>query len=95
MRKALVVGIDYYDEISPLHGCVNDSYSVKNVLERHSDGTLNFSVKHIASTNEENKLTRRDLKDSINELFSDDSEIALFYFAGHGYIENTGGYLIT
>ncbi len=90
-----MVGVDYYDSISNLHGCVSDSYSVKNVLERHSDGSLNFSIKHLTSTNEENKITRGDLKDYINELFNDDCDIALFYFAGHGYIENTGGYLIT
>jgi hypothetical protein len=45
MRKALVVGIDYYDSIVPLFGCVNDAHSVKAVLERNSDGTVNFEVK--------------------------------------------------
>lgn len=29
MRKALVIGIDHYNHISPLFGCVNDAYSVK------------------------------------------------------------------
>jgi hypothetical protein len=29
----------------------------------------------------------------VRELFADDSDVALFYFAGHGYIETTGGYL--
>jgi hypothetical protein len=38
-------------------------------------------------------LTRGDLKEAVRELFADDSEVALFYFAGHGYIETTGGYL--
>ena len=27
------------------------------------------------------------------EAFADDADIALFYFAGHGYIEDTGGFL--
>ena len=27
------------------------------------------------------------------QLFADDTEIALLYFAGHGYVEETGGYL--
>ena len=31
MRKALVVGIDFYTSISPLYGCVNDAYAVKAV----------------------------------------------------------------
>lgn len=95
MRKALIVGIDYYEKIDPLYGCVNDSYQVKTVLERHSDGSLNFGVKHLTGTGPGNGVSRRELKDTATELFRDDSEIALFYFAGHGYIEDTGGFLIT
>ena len=95
MRKALVVGVDHYDSISNLFGCVNDAYSVKSVLERHGDGSLNFGIKLITATSEASKITRKELKNQITELFKDDSDIALFYFAGHGYIESTGGYLIT
>lgn len=95
MRKALLVGIDYYESVSHLYGCVNDSYSVKSVLERHSDGTVNFDVMHLTATSNSNIITRANLKDNIKKLFEDDSEIALFYFSGHGYIENNGGYLIT
>lgn len=95
MRKALVVGIDYYDSISNLFGCVNDAYSVKSILERHGDGSLNFGVKLITATGEASKIIRKELKNQVVELFKDDSDIALFYFAGHGYIESTGGYLIT
>lgn len=95
MRKALVVGIDYYENISCLKGCVNDAYAVKSVLERHGDGTLNFGVNLITASGPPSKITRRVLKDKVQELFHDDSEIALFYFSGHGYIESTGGYLIT
>lgn len=94
-RKALVVGIDGYQNVSPLYGCVNDAYAVKNVLERHSDGTINFAVALLTSTTVSNPVTRRELKDMVTELFKDDSEIALFYFAGHGHIESTGGYLLT
>ncbi|SCC62949.1 caspase family protein [Bacillus mycoides] len=95
MRKALVVGINNYTEISSLYGCVNDAYSVKNALERHSDGTINFSVNLLTASGSDEQITKRELKDTIAELFSDDSEVALFYFAGHGWIESTGGYLVT
>ena len=87
MRKALVVGIDYYESVSNLFGCVNDAYSVKNTFERHSDGTLNFDVNLLVSTGEDTQVTRKELKTKVQELFKDDSEIALFYFSGHGYIE--------
>jgi hypothetical protein len=93
MRKALVVGIDYYGNISTLHGCVNDAHSVHSVLERNSDGTVNFGVKLLTGTGPTDAVTRALLKDSVEQLFDGDSEIALFYFAGHGHIETTGGYL--
>ena len=93
MRKALVVGIDHYTRISPLYGCVNDAHAVRSVLERNSDGTINFGVRLLSGTGAADTVTRSELKDGIRELFADDSEIALFYFAGHGHIESTGGYL--
>lgn len=93
MRKALVVGIDHYAGVSPLHGCVNDSFAVKAMLDRHADGSVNFGVKHLAATSASNSVGRDELRRSIEELFSGDGEISLFYFAGHGHIEATGGYL--
>lgn len=95
MRKALVVGIDYYASVSHLHGCVNDAHSVKSVLERHTDGSINFDVKLLSGTGPSDPVSRPQLKDAVKELFSGDSETALFYFAGHGFVEETGGYLIT
>lgn len=95
MKKALVVGIDYYEHASTLFGCVNDAHSVKSALERNSDGTINFDVKLISGTGPSDPVTRSELKEKIKELFSGDSETALLYFAGHGHIESTGGYLIS
>lgn len=94
MRKALIVGIDHYDDIRDLSGAVNDAHAVKNVLERNADGTLNFPTPQLlVGTGPGNRVTRRELKESVRELFSDDADIALFYFAGHGYIEDVGGFL--
>lgn len=93
MRKALVVGIDYYESIPSLAGCVNDAHAVKTVLDRHSDGSVNFHAKLLAGTGSSNPVSRQTLRDSIRELFKGDSDIALLYFAGHGYIEVSGGYI--
>lgn len=95
MRKALIVGIDFYEHVSSLFGCVNDSYAIKNALDRHADGTINFSSKHEVANGSSSIMTRRELKELVIDLFKDDSDVALFYFSGHGYVENTGGYLIT
>ncbi|MFC3530309.1 caspase domain-containing protein [Paracoccus mangrovi] len=93
MRKALVVGVDYYDHINALHGCVNDAHSVKSMLDRDSDGSVNFHVKLLTATGPGQLVPRRKLREAIQELFQDKHEIVLLYFAGHGYIEATGGYL--
>ena len=93
MRKALVVGIDSYANVSPLHGCVNDSFAVKAMLDRHADGSVNFGVKHMAAAGPSDQVGRDDLRQAIEGLFAGDGEVSLLYFAGHGHIESTGGYL--
>lgn len=93
MRKALVVGIDYYSNVSALYGCVNDSFAVKTMLDRHADGSVNFGVRHITGTGANDTVPRDELRSAIEELFAGDGEVSLLYFAGHGHIEATGGYL--
>lgn len=95
MRKALCVGIDNYKKINDLHGCVNDANGVKAALERNGDGTLNFSTKLLCATSEASYITREDLKDAVQNLFRDESEVAVFYYAGHGSYDALGGYLCT
>lgn len=95
MRKALIVGINYYEYCSSLFGCVDDARAVKAILDRHGDGSINFDSILLTGTGPTDTVSRAVLKDSIVELFKDNSDIALFYFAGHGHIESTDGYLLT
>jgi hypothetical protein len=67
---------------------------VKAALERNSDGTVNFAVKLLTGTGPTDAIDRWHLREQIQALFSGDCETALFYFAGHGHIEATGGYLL-
>lgn len=89
MRKALVVGLNNYPS-APLKGCVNDAYSVSNVLQRNSNGSPNFDVMQITDT-----CTKSELKRNINALFEGNNDISLLYFSGHGTVTSTGGYLVT
>lgn len=89
MRKALLVGIDDYPNC-PLHGCCNDAEAMKDLLERNGDGSPNFSIKL-----RENVKTKGELRKLVEDCFSGDEEIALFYFSGHGQIDSVGGYLVT
>ena len=94
MRIALIVGINYYAHGDPLYGCVDDAHAVKAVLERHDGGEVNFDCMLLTGTGPTDPVNRADLKDSIAALFEKEADIALFYFAGHGHIEATGGYLL-
>jgi hypothetical protein len=95
-RKALIVGIDHYKHTKNLKGCIHDAKEMERLLERH-DHTLekdkNFYVTLI--TSDRSNVVRETVRDQIEELFRDMREISLLYFSGHGYIENTGGYLLT
>ena len=95
MRIALIVGINHYTHHGNLFGCVDDAYAVKAVLERHDGGAVNFDCRLFTGTGPGDLVVRNDLKDNIQKLFSVEVDIALFYFAGHGHIEATGGYLLT
>lgn len=94
MRKALIVGINFYDHGNQLFGCVDDAHTVKAALERDDGGAVNFDCMLLTGTSVSDRVDRSNLKDNIKMLFQNDSEIALFYFAGHGHIEATGGYLL-
>lgn len=95
MRKALIVGINHYRHGPSLYGCVDDAHAVKSVLERHADGSVNFDVRLLTGTGPSDEVERSQLREQIQTLFAGDAETALFYFAGHGHIETTGGYILT
>lgn len=94
MKLALIVGINHYEHGGGLYGCVNDAYGVKAMLERNDGGAVNFDCHLMTASNKHESITRAVLKDAITKLFTTKAEIALLYFAGHGHIEATGGYLL-
>lgn len=40
-------------------------------------------------------ITASSINQQLHELFSEKADVALFYFAGHGTVNNLGGYLVT
>lgn len=89
MRKAVIIGINNYPG-APLYGCVNDASGVAALLETNGDGSPNFDVKARYDVS-----TKGELKALIVELFKGDGDSALFYFSGHGYLNEIGGYIVT
>lgn len=82
IKRALLVGVDEYDNFSPLGGCVNDVLALQPLLERNADGTKNFDCK--ARTNATDRVTRDSLIADFGELLGGGADVALLYFAGHG-----------
>ena len=89
MRKAFVVGIDDYPQ-QPLTGCCNDANEIAELLSKHGNQTPNFDVKV-----NNNIYSKAELKGAISECFDGDSDVALLYYSGHGYLEKGCGYLVT
>ena len=80
MKKALAVGINYYEHCGGLYGCVDDAHAVKSVLERHSDGTVNFGVKILTGTGPTDVVDRAELRHTVKKLFETECDTALFFF---------------
>lgn len=83
MRKALVIGVNDYDNIGSLRWCENDAMGISEALKRHASGDPNFSVQ-LLTTNNTQALTGQLITQKIQDLFAGNADVALFYFAGHG-----------
>ena len=94
-RIALLVGIDHYPH-DPLTGCAADAKALEQLLATNHDGSPNVLCKTLISGTG-NAITRASLRDQISLLFSkSDAELALFFFAGHGFRHpEYGGHIVT
>ena len=93
-KRALIVGIDDYDRVSCLKGCVNDALEMQSVLERHGDGSPNYDCRVLTSPGKK-AITRKFLREQWSELFDSFNGDILFYFSGHGTPTDVGGFLVT
>ena len=92
-RRALLVGINNYDNISPLTGCVLDATKMKDLLARNHDGCPNYDCRLLTTDTE--RVTRAYLREVWGQLFDNFSDDILFYFSGHGTPTATGGFVCT
>lgn len=83
MKRALLVGIDDYDELRPLAGCVNDVRALLPLLARNDDDTVNFACETL-DTGQGDQVTRDELQAQLKRLLAPGADVALLYFAGHG-----------
>jgi hypothetical protein len=81
MKRALLIGINDYDNFNSLNGCVNDVLALESLLSHHANSSLNFECRPLVTKAD---CTRANVRQQIDALFSPGAEVALFYFAGHG-----------
>ena len=79
MKRALLVGIDQYDNFEDLGGAVNDLNALAPLIGRNEDGEPNFECQKRAEG-----VTRDGLLRDLEKLLDGAGDLALFYFAGHG-----------
>lgn len=102
-RRALVVGIDFYNGLSPngdipdLTNASNDAKAIATLLDKHHSGDDNFGTEKFIVDSPAKSLTTAELYDHINILFEGVYESVTFYFAGHGFRDpfTQQDYLIT
>jgi Caspase domain len=94
-RRALIIGIDAYQSVPSLTGCVADALAMSEVLAVHEDGAPNFDCQVLTSPGAGPAVTRALLRDKWDSLFASFDGDVLFYFAGHGTPTSVGGYLVT
>ena len=95
MKRALLVGIDYYENFQQLYGCANDAAAVHPLLRRNEDGGPNLDCRLASAKDAATQVSRDRLKEMIRELLSGGAEFALFYFAAHGAPTDGGVALVT
>jgi hypothetical protein len=92
-RRALLVGIDDYQSLGSLTGCVADAKAMHDLLETNEDGSPNYDCRLLTSA--QAAVTRKLLRASWIELFENFEGDVLFHFSGHGTPTKVGGFLAT
>ena len=94
-RRALLVGIDNYANVSSLTGCVADAEALGDLLQQHEDGTPNYNCKYLLGNSQTGQqIPRPLLRSALRDLFDYSGDV-LLYFSGHGAFIDRGGYLAT
>lgn len=92
---ATLIGIDDYPN-SPLNGCSADAEEIARRLSHHHDGAPNINCKVLTAPVGGGPPTcnRSHVLSAMSELFSKTGlDVALFFFAGHGFHGTNGGHI--
>ena len=93
-KRALIIGIDEYQQMPRLTGCVADAVAMSELLERNEDGSPNYNCR-VLTTAAGPPITRELLRSEWHRLFDNFDGHLLFHFSGHGTPTRAGGVIVT
>ncbi len=93
-KRALLVGIDRYQHMPLLTGCVADALAMADLLRRNKNGSPNYDCRVLTSADGP-PITRERLRSQWHALFDNFDGHILFHFSGHGTPTKAGGVLVT
>ncbi|KAJ9048575.1 Ca(2+)-dependent cysteine protease [Entomophthora muscae] len=87
-KRAVLVGINYFGTREQLHGCINDTKAIQDLLCDHYGFSIH-NMKILTDNQSHNPLympTRKNMIQAMQWLVSDASpnDSLFFYFSGHG-----------
>lgn len=91
-KRALLIGIDEYQRMPRLGGCVNDVRALQPLLKSNADGSPNFTCESRCVPGD--YVGRLQMLQSLEKLLRPGCDVALFYFAGHGAEERNDVVLV-
>jgi uncharacterized caspase-like protein len=93
-KRAILVGIDHYQNMNQLTGCVADAQCMRELLAHHADGSPNYDCRLVTSADGP-AVTREYLRSQWHNLFDNFDGHILFHFSGHGTPTRAGGVIVT
>lgn len=93
MKKALCVGINYYEGGGSLPACTDDAKAISHLLSHNYDESENFEVTELLAYDKDSSCTSSKLFSAVRKLFDQEADTVLFYYSGHGGIYQGNGYL--
>ena len=80
-KKALIVGINDYQKINDLKGCLNDVQNMRDFLKDYKE----FKIENIRVLTD-GRATKQNIINRLNWLVegSKSGDVLVFHFSGHG-----------
>lgn len=93
-KKGLIIGINTYkdDNFEDLKWAENDAQSLYNTITDEDIGGFPEKNVTLLTSNDKNSVTKTFIEEKLEEVFinSEEGDLILIYFAGHGDTDNLG-----